>query len=157
MDVVSLAGGMLSWRDGRYYYSADGLPSEPEQLAQRRLRQALRRIVDDCRSSVRRERRQRGRFAIVLPVKVETEDGRCVMLLTSNLSSSGIRLIGPTSLLGEKIRVSLARDESTTPTCFFVQIVWSSFVSEGLCENGGAFLDVAPSRISRHRDAPRET
>jgi hypothetical protein len=156
-DVVSLAGCLLTKRDGRYYHSATNHPSQREKCAQRRLQQTVRRIIGDYQVSARHERRHRGRIDFVRTVKVESEDSRCVMLITSNLSSSGIRLIGPASLLGQKLRVSLASDEGTTPTCLFVQIVWSSAVSEGLFENGGAFLGVVPSPNTCHRDAPHAT
>jgi PilZ domain len=156
-DVVSLAGCLLTRRDGRYYHSDTNLPSEDELHGQRRLHRTVRRIIGDYRLSARHERRHRGRIDFVRPVKVETEDGRCFMLLTSNLSSSGIRLIGPTSLLGQKLRVSLASDEGTTPTCFSVQVVWSTVVSEGLFENGGAFLGVVSCQSTRPGDAPHAT
>jgi hypothetical protein len=147
LDVVSLAGDMLTPRNGRYYYySATALPSDSVQRRQRRLHRAVRRVINTYRSSARDERCPRGRFDIVGPVLVETEDGRCVTLLTSNLSTTGILLIGPKSLLGQKLRVSLVNDNSSTPLCLLVRIVWSSQVSEGLCENGGMFLGVAPSR-----------
>ena len=57
-----------------------------------------------------------------------------------NSSCNGIRLIGPASLLGQKIRVKLPTGQGNESKCFSVQIVWSSVVGDGLCENGGAFL-----------------
>jgi hypothetical protein len=150
LDVVSLAGDMLTPRNGRYYYYSTALPND---RVQRRLHRAVRRVINAYRSSARDERCHRGRFEIVRPVLVETEDGRSVTLLTSNLSTRGIRLIGPKSLLGQKLRVSLVNDKSSTPLCLLVRIVWSSRVSEGLCENGGLFLGVAPSRSACTLDA----
>ena len=73
-------------------------------------------------------------------VRVETEDGACATLLSSDLSINGIRLVGPSSLLGKKLRVTIPTGDGNKSVSFSAQIVWSSAISQGLYENGGAFL-----------------
>jgi len=124
------------------------------ELEQRRLNRAVRQLIRAYRSSAKQERRRGGRIAFMQPVVVETEDGRTLTLLSSNLSVHGIHLIGPGSLLGQKVRVILPGSEGAKHTCFSVQIVWSSVVSEGLCENGGAFVGVVRSDRAIPRCAP---
>jgi hypothetical protein len=142
LQVVSLAGDMLSKQDGCFYYSPAAAASQRERRRQRRLNRALRQLIRGYKSSTQSERRRQGRFDFVHPVQVQTEDGRTFTLLSCDLSTSGIRLVGPCSLLGKKIRVTLPKVDGAPHRCFCVQIVWSSLVGEGLYENGGAFLGV---------------
>src|SRR5438270_2376663 len=107
LDVVSLAGDMLSNHDGCLYYSGPPVEVCREQRRQVRLGCAIRRLIRGYKSAVQDERRRQGRFDFVHPVQVQTEDGRTFTLLSCDLSTSGIRLVAPFSLLGKKIRVTL--------------------------------------------------
>jgi hypothetical protein len=142
-EVVTLAGDMLSNHDGCYYYTATGASSRREQQRQRRLKRAVRQLLRGYQSVARRERRGQDRMKSVHTALVETEDGHTLTLLGCDVSLSGVRLIGPKSLLGQKLRVTLRTEDGGEARCFSVQVVWSTVVAEGLCENGGAFLGVA--------------
>lgn len=141
-EVVSMAGYMLTPRDGRFYFSAAAAASHRQQRCQRRLNLAVRKLIRGYRTCARQERRRRGRIVFVEPVLVETEDGRSFTLLSADLSVNGIRLIGSESLLGQKIRVTLPTTEGARYRRFTVQIMWSSCAGQGLCENGGAFVGI---------------
>jgi PilZ domain len=146
-EVVALAGDRLSDHDGCYFYRPEGVSSRREQLRQRRLNRAVRRLMRGYKAVDQNERRRQGRIDYIHPVQVETADGRSFTVLSCDLSVNGIRLISPTSLLGQKIRVCLPTGRGVESKCFSVQIVWSSVVGEGLCENGGAFLGIV--RLTR--------
>ncbi len=139
LEVVSLAGDMLRNRDGCFYYAG---PASGQQRRRRRLSRAVRQLIRSYRSSVRDERRRQGRFDFVHPVQVRTEDGRTFTLLSCDLSTSGIRLVAPFSLLGKKIWITIPGSAHAADRCFYVQVVWSSLIGEGLYENGGSFLRV---------------
>lgn len=143
LEVVSLAGDMLTKHDGRFYYAGPARASCPERRPHRHLGQAVRQLIRGYRSTMREERRRQGRFDFVHPVQVEMEDGRTVTILSCDLSTSGIRLVAPFSLLGKKVRVTLPATEGAVHKSFYVQVVWSSLVGEGLYENGATFLGVA--------------
>lgn len=154
-EVVSLAGDMLSNKDGCFYYSPVAAANRRAQRRRRRLSRALRQLIRSYRSSVQHERRRQGRFDFVHPVQVDTEDGRTFTLISCNLSPSGIRLIGPNSLLGRKVCVTFPSTGGAMHRRFQVQIVWSSIVGEGLYENGGAFVDlVDTARDAAYAPAP---
>ena len=85
-------------------------------------------------------------------VSVQTEDGRQTTLLSRDLSPTGIRLIGPRSLLGQKVRVVLPIGEGDGPLTFMVRILWAAAIGDELFENGGTFVELvgpppAPFRI----------
>ena len=143
VEVVSLAGDMLSNHDGCLYYSGPAAEISPEQRRQRQLIRAVRRLIHGYKASVQEERRRQGRFDFVHPVHVQTEDGRTFTLLSCDLSVSGIRIVAPFSLLGKKIRVTLPDTHGAVYRCFNVQVVWSSLIGEGLYENGATFIGVA--------------
>jgi len=73
-------------------------------------------------------------------VRVTTEDGKSYTLLTRDLSTSGLRLIGTRRLLGQKIRIQLLTGKQ--PVVFTVRILWTCLIGEDLFENGGTFLTV---------------
>jgi hypothetical protein len=146
-DVIALAQPSLTFRQGRYYYvNATSSRMELEQYQQRVIQRALRQLIRDYKNeAARQERRQHGRIDYIQPVKVLTENGRELTLLTRDISTTGIRLIGSRSLLGQKIRVLVGRGEQEEPHCFVVRILWTCAVGDELFENGGNFLEmVAP-------------
>ena len=143
-DVLALARPYLSYReDGRYYYTAP--VSErvlAEQTRERDTRSAVARIIEHHRAGGGGpERREKGRIDFVQVVKVITDDGRTLTLLTRDLSETGVRLIGTRRLLGQKVRVLIPAPEGGHLE-FVVRILWTCPVGEDLVENGGTFVSV---------------
>ncbi|MGH9676573.1 MAG: PilZ domain-containing protein [Candidatus Acidiferrum sp.] len=143
-DVVALARPALRHRNGRYYYRPPvSARVRQERTHQRDIRKAVRELIGSCREAARQvERREEDRFDFLQVVKVVTEDDREHTLLSRDLSSTGIRLIGTHRLLGQKVRVIVAQPGSDTSWRFVVQILWTCNISEDLVENGGTFVDV---------------
>lgn len=142
-DVLAVARPSLTYRRGRYYYStpvSDRVRHEQEQ--QLSVHKAIREIIRHYRGASRPERREEDRLDFVQPVKVKTEDGRECTLLTRDLSSTGIRLIGTRRLLGQKVRVSIPLTDGVTAWEFVVRILWTCSVGDDLVENGGNFLEM---------------
>ena len=90
-------------------------------------------------SSAGPERREQRRVDFVQPVKVVTEEGEELTLLSRDLSTTGIRLVGTRRLLGQKIRVLIPNLEGQ-PLDVLVRILWTCPVGDDLVENGGAFV-----------------
>lgn len=82
------------------------------------------------------ERREAGRIEFIQPVVVTTEDGRRLTVLSRDLSTSGIRLIGTRRLLGQKINIRMGVYD------FVARVLWSCPIGDDLVENGGNFLSV---------------
>jgi hypothetical protein len=143
-DVLALAQPLLAYRQGRYYYvSAVSSRMEHEQHQQRVIQRAVRQLIRQYKAEAAQiERRQHGRVDFILPVKVLTEDHRELTLLSRDISNTGIRLIGTRGLLGQKVRVLVARGEGVPPRCFLVRIVWTCAIGDEMFENGGNFLEV---------------
>jgi hypothetical protein len=137
-DVLALARTALSYRDGRYHFVARRAAHEQEQ--QQRIRDAVRQLAEQHKEAATVERREQDRIDFVQPVRVETEDGRAITLLTRDLSPNGIRLVGTHRLLGQKVRVRVPRRGGTW--CFTVRVLWTCAVGDDLVENGGMFLEV---------------
>jgi hypothetical protein len=142
-EVVSLAGDMLSVRDGCYFYSSVAAAARRAERRQRRLARAVRRLMRGYKAQVLDERRGRGRIEFMQSIPVETEDGQCHTVLSCDLSESGIRLIAPLTLLGKRIRLTLPSAAGARHRSFIVRILWTSVVGDGLFENGGVFLGIA--------------
>jgi len=107
------------------------------------IRRAVRRLIRQHRAAAARvERRGQDRLDYVQPVKVRTEDDREFTLLSRDLSSTGIRLVGTRRLLGQKVRISIPQPEDGPPCHFVVRILWTCAVGDDLFENGGSFLEV---------------
>ena len=68
----------------------------------------------------------------VQPVTVRTEDGRALTLLSRDLSKTGIRLIGASSLLGRRVEVEVVDSEAGKPARFVVRVLWTCAVGDGL-------------------------
>jgi hypothetical protein len=143
-EVVALADASLSYRQGRYHYVTAVSPRlELEQNQQRLVQRALRQLIRQYKTEASRlDRRQNGRIDFIQPVKVRTEDGRERTLLSRDISTVGIRLIGTRSLLGQKVRVLIPRGEQEEPRCFVVRILWTCAIGDDLFENGGTFLEM---------------
>ncbi len=75
---------------------------------------------------------------------MQTEDRREYTLLSRDLSTTGIRLIGTRSLLGQKVRMVLTPDDQAEACVFLVRILWTCAIGDDLFENGGTFLEVVP-------------
>jgi hypothetical protein len=142
-DVLALARASLSYRHSRYYYvPAVSDRVRREQQQQEGLHQAVRQVIRQYRNSPALvERREQDRIDFMQPVQVQTEDGRAFTLLSRDLSPTGIRLVGPRQLLGQKLRVRLPRNNGHGPWCFVVRVLWACAIGEDLFENGGQFLE----------------
>ena len=77
------------------------------------------------------------------PIKVRIGEQRELTVLSRDLSTSGIRLIGTRSLLGQKVCVTLPRPGDDEPCRILVRILWTCTIGDGLFENGGAFVEIA--------------
>jgi hypothetical protein len=143
-EVVALARSALHYRQGRYYYvTALSARAREEQRHQQAIHRTIRQLIRQHRKSAAQdERRQQDRIDFIQPLKVRTDDERELTLLSRDLSTTGIRLIGTRSLLGQKIRVLLPRGEGQGPWCFLVRILWTCAVGDDLFENGGSFLEL---------------
>jgi hypothetical protein len=141
-DVLALARHSLAYRRGRYYYSAPVSDRvRAEQTQQRDIHVAVHQLVQQYQNAASRvERREEDRIDFIQPVKVITEDNREFTLLTRDLSSTGLRLVGTRRLLGQKVRVLIPYGDSTLD--FLVRILWTCPVGEDLVENGGTFQSV---------------
>src|SRR5712692_2147843 len=142
-DVLALARASLSYRKGRYYYTSpvsDRLRQEQEHQAT--VAEAARRVMIDYRdAATREERRGEERIDFIQPVQVRTEDGRAFTLLSRDLSTSGMRLIGTRSLLGQKVQVRPTGTPEGEGWCFVLRVLWTCAVGDDLFENGGTFVE----------------
>jgi len=144
-QVVELTRDSLHARKGRYYHGAVSSPRlQLIQDQQRLIQRALRSLIRQYRAAKRdEERRKQDRYDFIQPVKVQTEDGRQFTLLSRDLSTTGIRLVGTQRLLSQKVRVTLPQGDKP-PCTLLVRILWTCAVTEELFENGGSFLELLP-------------
>jgi hypothetical protein len=140
-DVLALGRASLSFRKGRYYYSAPVSDRvRAEQSHQRDIQSAVESLLQRQQGSTSSpERRERDRVEFVQQVKVLTEDGQEFTLLSRDLSTTGIRLVGTRRLLGQKVRVQIPSADGEARE-FHVRILWTCPVGDDLVENGGAFV-----------------
>lgn len=151
-DVLAVARPSLAFRKGRYYYTAPVSDRvRQEQAQQNQIQEAVRAIIRHHRSAARVERREEDRLDFVQPVKVKTEDGRELTLLSRDLSITGIRLIGTRRLLGQKVRVTVTTADGAASWDFVVRILWTCAVGDDLVENGGAFVEVVEPAVTTTR------
>jgi hypothetical protein len=121
-----------------------------EKRQQLAIQQAVRQLIRYYKKSGSlADRRRHDRADFIQTVKVRFEDGRELTLLSRDLSTNGIRLIGTQSLLGQKLRVSLPLCDGEEPCCFQVRILWTCRVGDGLFENGGTFVRRLESQSER--------
>jgi hypothetical protein len=141
-EVVNLAGATLQFRSGRYHYRAPVSERvRQEQSQQEQVSRAVRALLRQRETAAQVERRGEERTEFVQPVQVFAEDGREFTLLTRDLSTTGIRLIGTHRLLGQKLRVLIPSPTGGLSE-FCVRILWTCPVGDDLVENGGTFLAV---------------
>src|SRR5262249_2723963 len=139
-DVVAAVTPALTPRAGRYYYPTPGGSARNQQ---EQIRQAVRKLIrayKDAAASI--ERRGEDRLDFIQTAQVHTEDGRSFTLLSRDLSSTGIRLVGTKRLLGQKVRVTLPSADSGETVTFVVRVLWTCAIGDDLFENGGSFLEV---------------
>jgi len=142
-EILTLARTSLSCRHGRYYYDPPlSEKARAEQSHQRNVQLAVAELMRYEREVAQQvERRGEDRIDFIHPVKVITEDQREISLLSRDLSTTGIRLIGTRRLLGQKVRVLIDRGPQAPTWSFLVRILWTCVVGDDLIENGGAFLE----------------
>ncbi len=126
-EVLAQTSPLLTRRAGRFYYPATvSDPVRQAQTHQEEIRRAVRLLIRQHKAaSSQEERRCQDRLDFIQPVKVRTEDNREFTLLSRDLSSSGIRLVGTRSLLGQKVRVSFPPVAEGPPCHFVVRILWT--------------------------------
>ena len=146
-QVVALSGPLLRYQHGRYYYQARATsPLEAEVQQQKAIHTTVSKLIRQYKKNhAQIERREQGRINFVQPVTVRTEDGRALTLLSRDLSKTGIRLIGASSLLGRRVEVEVVDSEAGKPARFVVRVLWTCAVGDGLFENGGTFLEMLDS------------
>jgi hypothetical protein len=151
-EVLAVAQDSLTYRKGRYYYTAPVSERvRQEQSRQQALQNQIRRLIEIHKNASKRvERRGEVRIDFVQPVKVRTEDGHEYTLFSRDLSLSGIRLIGTRRLLGQKVHVSIPTGEGSPSWDCLVRILWTCAVGEDLVENGGTFLDLEEEKTTNN-------
>jgi hypothetical protein len=142
--VVALAKNALNYRQGRYYHLGTVSPRlQKEQEQQRVIQKAIRQLLKHHRAAAKQdERRGQDRVDFIQPVKVHSQDGKEFTLLSRDLSTTGIRLLGTKRLLGQKVSVDLPLGDDAPPCRILVRILWTCAVGDDLFENGGSFLEV---------------
>jgi PilZ domain len=143
-DTIELGRASLLYRQGRYYHKGAVSPRlEQEQRLRRAIEKALRPLIRQHRRRAReQERRSQTRIDYVQPVKIQAEDGKEFTLLTRDLSTTGVRLIGTSRLLGQKVHLMLPRDEGQEPYRLLVRVLWTCAIGDDLFENGGVFMEL---------------
>ncbi len=146
-DVIELARESLHFRQGRYFFLSSVSPRLRQELTQQQLiARAIQRLIRHHRTQTSpNDRRREDRLDFIQPVKVRSDDGHETTLLSRDLSTTGIRLIGTRSLLGQKIRVQLPAGDDGSVLTLLVRILWTAAIGDELFENGGSFIEmVAP-------------
>src|SRR5262245_36758647 len=146
-DVLALARPSLTYRRGRYHYTAPlSERVRAEQSHQQDIRTAVERLIrrHQAAEAARVERREQGRVDFMLPVKVVTEDNRSLPFLSRDVSATGIRIVGTRRLLGQKVHILVPTPDGATVD-FHARILWTCPVGDDLIENGGNFLSVGTS------------
>jgi hypothetical protein len=136
-DVLALCRRSLRRRQGRYHF-VTASARKTNQAQQRLVRRVVRQLIRRHRAAERVERRGQDRIDFIQPIRVLTEDLRELHLLSRDLSTTGIRLIGTRSLLGQKVRVFLGNGGDACSLT--VRVLWTCAVGDNLFENGGMFL-----------------
>jgi len=144
-EVVAQIQPALSLRRGRYYFAASlSHRMQQEQRRQEDIHRSVRRIIRHYKKAASQvERREQNRLDFIQPVKIHTEDGHEINLLSRDLSATGIRLVGTCRLLGQKVTVTISDAGGGPPVRFETRILWTCSVGDGLFENGGRFLEIA--------------
>ncbi len=148
-EVVELLRESLHYRQGRYHalHPAGSPRLEQAQQDRQRVQDAVEDVLRGQRSAAdpsegrQDERRQDQRQRFARPVRIETEDGETLTVMSQDLSPSGIRFIANRSLLGRKVHVCLPQAGGVEEVILAARILWTTFVAEGLFENGASFLE----------------
>jgi hypothetical protein len=143
-DVAALAKPDLRFRQGRYYpIEAVGSRRAEAEAQQDRIAKAIRALIRQHRAAAKRhDRRGEVRIDFVQPVRVHTADGKSWTLLSRDLSTTGIRILGTKQLLGQRVEIELPQNQEDPPLRFTCRILWTCAVGDELFENGGTFSDV---------------
>lgn len=149
-DVAALVKPELHYRQGRYYPADPVSARRAEAEAQQeRVARAIRALIRQHRATVKQhERRGETRIDFIQPVKVHTADGHTLNLLSRDVSTSGIRLVGTKQLLGQKVQVELPHGRDGVPLILNARILWTCAVGDDLFENGGSFLEITSAAES---------
>ena len=142
-EVLALVRPHLNYRQGRYYPTRTvSARLFQEQTQQRAIEKAVRKLIRAHRAAARqRERRGQVRSDFIQPVKVRTGDGKTWHLVSRDLSTTGIRMLGTRQLLGQKVQIELPQGKDP-PLLLTVRILWTCAVGDDLFENGGSFLTI---------------
>jgi hypothetical protein len=146
-DAIALVQASLVHRQGRYYHKEAFSPRlQKEQAQQQAIQKAIRRLIKQHRNRDKNnERRGQARIDFIQPVKVRTEDGKELALMSRDLSATGVRLLGTKGLLGQKVQLELPSGNSDPACRLVVRILWTCAVGDDLFENGGSFMELLES------------
>jgi hypothetical protein len=155
-DVLARARASLRYHRGRYYYDNPVTTrAEAEQAQQREIQLAVQQLIAGQRADAARvERREQDRIDFIHPVQVATEDGHATVMLTRDLSETGLRLLSTRRLLGQKVHVRIDALGGAGPWEFLVRILWTCPVGDELVENGGIFLPMSREERRFNHRAP---
>lgn len=146
-EVLGLAKHLFNYRQGRYYHLSTALSPQKlrEQERQRAIEKAIRLLIREHRQAEKHnERRQQSRVDFIQPILVRADDGKEWTLLSRDISTTGIRIIGTKQLLGQKVRVQLP---GTKSLWVVVRILWTGAIADNLFENGGSFLELVEETL----------
>lgn len=142
-EAVALVEPPLVQRRGRFYLKDSVSPRMQKQQAQQQtIAKFIRKLIRQHKSRAKSdERRRQARVDFIHPVKIRTEDGKEHTLMSRDLSTTGVRLLGTKGLLGQKVQLELA--DGSEATCrLTVRILWTCAVGDNLFENGGSFVEL---------------
>lgn len=143
-EIAGLAKTSLHYRQGRYYpLGGQRIRLEQEHAQRRAIEKVIRKLIRLHKAQVKnQERRGQTRVDYIQPVQVQTDDGKTFTLLSRDLSTTGIRLLGTRQLLGQKVHVFLPQGDGEAPSKLQVRVLWTCAVGDDLFENGGMFIHV---------------
>lgn len=143
-EALQLAKESLDYRHGRYYpKGAVSRRLETELAHQQAIQKIIRRLVKQHRANSKQdERRGQSRISFIQQVTIVGDDGKPHLLLSRDLSPTGIRLIGTRRLLGQKLKLHLPLGEGSPDCVLLTRVLWTCAVGDDLFENGGTFLEV---------------
>jgi hypothetical protein len=143
-DAIALIQTSLVHRQGRYYHKESFNPRvQKEHAQQHAIGKAIRRLIRLHRSKAGAdERRQQVRIDFIQPVKIRTDDGKEYGLMSRDLSTTGVRLLGTKRLLGQKVELELPSGDDEPSCRISVRILWTCSVGDDLFENGGSFVEL---------------
>ena len=143
-DAVALLHDSLVHRRGRYYFKNAFSPRLQKEQAQRQaIQKIIRKLIKEHRNRGKQdERRNQVRVDFIQPVKVRTDDGKEFALMSRDLSTTGVRLLGTKRFLGQKVQLELPGADAEPACRLSVRILWTCSVGDDLFENGGSFVEL---------------